>query len=459
MQLFIQRSRLALILLIFPAAMAQAQLTVQNGAVITTNGNVIITLQDIDLIIDGTISQQAGDGSWYFTGSGDNSISGSSSPFFDKLQIAKTGSAKIILLQNITIAGSIAFNSGLIDLNNNHMLLQPGAMLNGENEVSRITGNNGGYIEATAVLNAPINANPGNLGAWITSGENLGSTVIRRGHSSQTNAGGAGSSILRYYDILPANNTALNATLRINYLDAELNGLDESALMLWKSTDHLHWTNVGYTARNATANYAEDSAIADFSRWTLSTVSNPLPIVIASFTVECLDGSARINWKTAQEQNSSRWDVDKSSDGIQWQTIASLAAAGNSRLERNYSYTDASPIGGTTFYRIAEFDIDGSATYSTIASANCGITDNDASMYPNPVRDVLWVTLHTPGASSMKIEIYDAGGARRHMQTTALNEGNNRVSIDMRALPPGLYFVHLQWENGQRTKIMKIEKD
>jgi hypothetical protein len=398
MKLFIPHSRLVLFLLIFPTAMAHAQFVVQSGVVISTNGNAVITLQDIDLVINGGISQQAGDGYWFFTGSGNNTISGSSSPFFDRLDMAKTGSAKIILSQNIS-------------------------------------------------------------GASITSAQNLGSTVIRRGHGSQTNSGGAGSSILRYYDILPANNTALNATLRINYLDAELNGLDESALVLSKSTDQLHWTNIGYTARDTSANYVEDSAIADFSRWTLSTANNPLPVKLTSFTVECLDGSARISWVTAQEQNSSRFDVEKSVDGIQWQTIGSMAAAGNSALPKNYSYVDGSTTSGTAFYRVAEFDIDGMATYSTTAAANCTIADNDAHIYPNPVKDILWVTLNTPVASVMKIEIYNAGGAKSQTQNAALIVGDNRIGIDMKGLTPGLYFLNLQWGNGHRTKITKIEKE
>jgi len=314
-------------------------------------------------------------------------------------------------------------------------------------------GANDGYIETTAILNAPVAVNPGNLGAVISSGQNLGATVVRRGHSSQTN------SILRYYDILPANDIAIDATLRINYLDAELNGLDENALVLWKSTDSIRWTNIGYTSRDATANYVEASGISDLSRWTLSTLINPLPVRIISFRVECFDGSARIAWTTAQEQNSSRFDVQASSDGIQWQTIGHLAAAGNSTGEKAYSYTDGNPANGTTFYRVVELDIDGSATYSATASASCGIAGNDATVIPNPVRDICRIMLNAPGASQMKIEVYNAAGARIHTQIVTVNAGNNSIGVDMKPLSPGLYFLHLQWDNGQRTKIIKIVKE
>lgn len=447
-----------LLLLTIPA-FARAQFTVQNGATISTTGNATITLQDIDLVIDGSISQQAGDGVWVFTGSGDNTISGGGNPFFDRLQIAKSVSARLILLQNISITGGVYFSTGLIDLSGNHIILQPAASLNSENENSHITGSNGGYVEVTSNLNAPAAVNPGNLGAIITSGLNLGRTTIRRGHYSQTNAFGGGSSILRYYDILPTNDAALNATLRINYLNSELNGLDPTSLVLWKSTDQLKWASVGYTTRDASANYVELTGISDFSRWTLSSLINPLPVRISSFVVECLNGSAHVAWTTAQEQNSSRFDVEKSTDGTEWQTIGHLAAAGNSNSPTNYSYTDGNTTSSTAFYRIAEFDIDGSSTYSTTARANCGIAGEDATIYPNPVRDIFRILLNTPAASQMKIEIYNAAGAKTLTQIAALNAGANSISVDMQSLPPGLYFLNLQWEHSQRTKIMKVVKE
>jgi hypothetical protein len=373
--------------------------------------------------------------------------------------VAKTGSARVSLLQDITVVSGIDFQSGLLDLNNNHILLQPAAFLSGESELSRVIGAGGGYIEITADLNAPTGTNPGNLGALISSPQNLGSTVIRRGHSSQVIAGAGGSSILRYYDILPANDVGLNATLRVNYFDNELNGLDESGLVLWKSTDQTHWSNMGSTAKDATANYVEASGLADLSRWTVSTVSNPLPVKITSFTVECLNGNALVRWATAQEENSSRFEVEKSLDGRQWQTISQMAAAGSSSVERDYAFTDVHAAGGTAFYRVVEVDLDGSMTYSTVASDGCGVVSDDAGVNPNPVRDICWVTLNARGASAMKIELFDATGVRRLTQIAALNEGNNRIGVDVRGLAPGVYFIHLQWENGRRTKIVSMERN
>ena len=65
-------------------------------------------------------------------------------------------------------------------------------------------------------------------------------------------------------------NHPLNPSFQFTYYDAELNGLDENNLVMWKSSNNINWTNQGYTSRSAIDNYVTNSGL-DFSRWTLST--------------------------------------------------------------------------------------------------------------------------------------------------------------------------------------------
>lgn len=444
--------------LFFYAFPASAQLFVQNGAVIKTTGNAIITLQDIDLVNNGTINQQTGEGKFIFTGTADNTISGSSNLLFDIVEIAKTGTAKISLLQNINIGTAVNFTSGLINLNNNTIYLQPTALLNGENENSRITGTNGGYVEITNTLNAPSAIDPGNLGAIITSAQNLGSTTIRRGHSSQVNASNTGNSIFRYYDILPANNTALNATLRLNYFDAELNSLTENTLTLWKSNNNTTWINMGYTVRDAIANYVGQTGLADFSRWTLSSVNNPLPVHFLLFTVSCNSNAVNITWKTAQEQNSKNFYIQKSEDGIHFNTIGIAQAAGTSSTEKTYSYTDNSTLYNTVFYKIVEMDMDGRMQSTAINRIQCGGLTDEPKIWPNPVKQTLFVNVNTTTASLIAIKIFDSKGSLLLAQTKTLLRGSNQFNINTANLASGVYSMLLNWNNGQDHKVIKLQK-
>jgi hypothetical protein len=263
------KKQILLFLFILPAYCVPGQVVkLTSGATFKTTGGLVCTLDNLNLENDGILNQAAGEGSFLFKGNQNAAISGTSLPVFNIVEVAKTGGADLSLMRNIHVTSGINFTSGLFNLNNNTILLLPNGLLNGESETSRLYGSNGGYIEITTTLNGLSAVNPGNLGAIISSSQKTGSITIRRGHKSQP-VTTAGNSILRYYDIIPVKNSSLNGSFRLHYFDAELNGLDENTIVMWKSPDNINWTNQGFTSRNTITNYVENSG-ADFSRWTLS---------------------------------------------------------------------------------------------------------------------------------------------------------------------------------------------
>jgi len=277
---------------------AQGSFQVTSGANIKTASNAFIVLDNMHAVNHGTFVQANGDGTTKFTGNTDSvNISGTGTTNFDKLNIAKTTGSKVVLRQNANIVTQVTFTSGLLDLNNSVLNLGTTGTLSGETESSRILSLGNGYVQVTTLLNAPSSANPGNLGAIITSTKNLGSVTIRRGHLAQTNVSGTTPGIRRYYDILPANDNGLKATLRFQYFDVELNGLNENTLELWSQAKK-NWTNIGYTNRSATSNFVEKTGINTFSRWTLSGTLNPVPVnaVVKGATIENLEINHLLVW-------------------------------------------------------------------------------------------------------------------------------------------------------------------
>src|SRR5688572_12910528 len=112
------------------------QLKITPGSFITNN-NATITVYNSSIQNDGTISGSGG--TIVFTGNNDNTISGNGTTNFHNIQLSKQASSKLILQKNISASGSVAFNSGLIDLANQQFELKyPGGLLQNENENSRI---------------------------------------------------------------------------------------------------------------------------------------------------------------------------------------------------------------------------------------------------------------------------------------------------------------------------------
>ena len=255
---------------------AQGTLQLTSGANIKTLNNASIVLDNMHMVNNGNLTQATA-GATRFSGDANVNISGTGTTNLDTLDIAKTPGGKVTLQQNIAVATQVKFTSGLLDLNNSVLNLGTSGIVNGETEANRITASGNGYVQVTNVLNAPVSANPGNLGAILSSTKNLGSVTIKRGHLAQPNVSGSTPGIRRYYDILPAIDNGLKATLRFQYFNAELNGLDENTLELWSQAKK-NWINAGYTNRNATTNFVEKTGINTLSRWTLSGAMNPIPV-------------------------------------------------------------------------------------------------------------------------------------------------------------------------------------
>lgn len=399
------------------AGLAQAQLYVSANATLFLNDNAIVSLPNTDLVNYGTISAPT-NGKFVFKGNSNNQISGTSAPNFAEMEIAKTGTGLLTLDNDINVSDKIVFTSNLIELNNHIIDLGSTGYLEDESEESRITGINGGEVVCTAVLNAPVGANPGYLGAVITSSQNLGNTIIQRGHKSQVNSNNAGSSIHRYFDIFPASNTGLNATLRIYYFDAEKNGLDENDFDVFKSEDNLHWLNVGHDSRNTGANYVSKNGINSFSRWTLSTPTSALPVTGLHLSGQWKNNAANLEWLTQTENNNSHFNIErKYNSDLQFYTIGRKNSShidGNSQTPTIYRWEDANvnSNSGSVFYRIEQEDRDGNKSYSNIISVKPeGVALFIQNLFPTlGVKSQVYLQAGRMDLSKMHVQIFDMNG-------------------------------------------------
>jgi hypothetical protein len=354
--------------ILFVSLPAFAQLKISSGTHWVNSGNANLVVSNLDFVNDGSFS---GAGSMKFTGNQNSTISGTNLPGLNILEVSKTNNAKIVLQRNIGISYSINFISGLLDLNNNNILLDPGANLAGESENSSIIGSNGGFVEITQNLNAPLAANPGNLGATFTSSANLGSVIIRRGHLVQTGTG-LNVSVQRYYLIVPQNNSGLNATLRLKYFDAELNNQNENILVTYQSNDNgANWTNLSQSNRNTNADYVEKTALNSLFLETLSndTSSGPVSGLVLNANRK-KPTEVELMWSTVTETNMLGFDVqrklDNEADFTAISFMNSKAPGGNSSSSLSYSLIDPNSYAGTSYYRLRIVDNANNSSYSDI---------------------------------------------------------------------------------------------
>jgi len=205
---------------------------------------------------------------------------------------------------------------------------------------------------------------------------------------------------------------------------------------------------------------AKVSGLATFTT-PLGTVvaSCALPIKMASFTVTALTDKILVAWSTAMEENNNYFVIERSTDGVKFDSIGYQKGAGNSDVLLNYSYTDNTPANGTNYYRIKQVDYNGNFTYSEIRSGDISRGYGILSMYPQPVNkaEKLNISYLLSQKSEVFIQVMDALGRELYSASLFLNTGNNLIDLDVTNLLPGIYCLIISSQDGIQTRKIMVE--
>jgi hypothetical protein len=175
--------------------------------------------------------------------------------------------------------------------------------------------------------------------------------------------------------------------------------------------------------------------------------SDPLPVRLISFDVTSQNGEpALLKWKTAEENLSREFQVEKSMNAREWTKVVSIPTTNRGTYISDYQYYDNEIWEGTTYYRLKMVDQDGSYSYSTIRSLNGNNASVKLTVFPNPISASSGQMLQFSKLPSpaQKIEIFSISGALIHSVETPDSEG-----INIGQLEKGLYIVKVILQNGQ----------
>ena len=179
-----------------------------------------------------------------------------------------------------------------------------------------------------------------------------------------------------------------------------------------------------------------DWGLFAFDTVTVSGVVTPLRLL--SFDAYKQQSSVLLKWKTDNEVNTSHFDIERSSNGTQFEKIGEVAAVNASGIN-NYVFEDVQPLTKLNFYRIKQVDIDGKKTYSTIAKVLFDKFGKLLNVYPNPATN--YVQFDFAGKQkTILVNVFDVQG-RLLQTTTMLNQPILKLPITN--LPHGKYIVQL----------------
>jgi len=186
------------------------------------------------------------------------------------------------------------------------------------------------------------------------------------------------------------------------------------------------------------------------------TVSYPLvvalPVKLVSFSAELDQPSVKIKWTTATETNNDFFSIQRSTDENQWTVIKKIKGAGNSNNLVSYETYDDVPVNGTSYYRLAQTDLDGTTSYSDIRVVKNVLKGKGISIYPVPSTGN---TINFAGITDYKnnnLTLRNAGG--NILFSTTLS----KASVELPSLATGVYFVRvINKVSGEATNLRFVK--
>lgn len=184
----------------------------------------------------------------------------------------------------------------------------------------------------------------------------------------------------------------------------------------------------------------------------LVTFSNPvlnfntfitaLPLTLVDFNAELVNEEVLINWITEEEEDLSHFEIERSENGIDFETIEIIEARGIINETNYYNTTDWDLQSGATYYRLKSVDFDGTTYYSNLEVIELTTAKNyEINVYPNPVSD--WVNIKSESIINT-VSIYNTAGL--NVLTTEANTNTARLQVN--ELQKGQYFITIQFEDG-----------
>jgi hypothetical protein len=181
---------------------------------------------------------------------------------------------------------------------------------------------------------------------------------------------------------------------------------------------------------------------ASFAAATITVQAVSLAVHFVQVAAKRTTDNAIINWTVSNESHVQYYKVDRSIDGINFQTAGTVSYQPATGTTNKYTFTDkALPNAANLFYRIVQVDEQGKYAYSNIVSCTAA-TVYALTLMPNPAIDHVTVNITAPKNEQAVIELLDVNGKRIFTQPFLLHQGANMLNIDqLGKAPRGNYIL------------------
>lgn len=171
-----------------------------------------------------------------------------------------------------------------------------------------------------------------------------------------------------------------------------------------------------------------------------------LPVKFSSFNASINNKQTNLTWTTSSEINNKGFEIERSFDGVNFETIGFVMGNANSNRLNKYTYIDDNHE--SAFYRLKQIDFDGKFDYSNVIS----VLGNDIliDITPNPFNNMIEINSN---GNLTNVEVLDLTG--KILLTEVIN--GSKITLNTTSLNNGVYFLRIN--NGESVVTKRIIKN
>jgi endoglucanase len=176
-------------------------------------------------------------------------------------------------------------------------------------------------------------------------------------------------------------------------------------------------------------------------------VNGSLPVTLIRFVGKRIGHEDQLSWSTAHEEKFDHFEVEQSTDAINFITLGVVNSTGSVTSTANYSFqTSASP--GIFFYRLKLVEDDGNYSYSSLICLG-KYGDIRFYVYPNPASSEFFIESKTN--ETFSVSIIDMQGKTLYTKST-----QGFLAMESSSLPKGIYIIKLIDDRSGEISLHKI---
>ncbi len=448
-----------------------ARIVVTSGAILQVSGsagdvvNSSESGSDGSIELEGTLSLEGdwennatgGDlldgtgGEIVFNGNSSQKIKGTRTTHFAKVKLNED----VEILSDYTISNKLDLASGCLILGDNNITLSSSATV--------VNYGAGHYVRTVGAGALIRNVNAGGSAVLYPVGNTSSYLPISL---QQSNGGGSGNFQVKLIDGVWSDGTsgtdisqtkeAVNKTWLI---ESNLSSLDLTMIIQWNASDEVN----GFDRANCYISHFENgewdeqtrisssgsgpytisrSGVTSLSPYTVAgdNMGSPLPVDLLSFEIMQTNLDVDLHWVTVSETNNMGFEIQRSIDMVNFESIGFVNGAGNSLQVLEYDFTDLSPFKilgvDKIYYRLKQIDYDHNYRLSNVEVA---IVDNEGdkfvSLYPNPTSGIINISTNMENIKTIRII--------NLMGEIISSFDNYNKYIDLTSYSKGVYIIEL----------------